>query len=194
MWNDFHYVPNSFWINRHGLTYVLSPYAKVTGGYAFVLTATSFTDALVRHEHRPWAQYEIVKPFNPRNSWRARLRYDRRIREAIENAELVDSWTAYNRWRLMLSWSHQLKLYPNGRKLHLNLLNEILINQGSAVDGVSVDQNRTYVMLGFDFPTVRVQAGPHIRAIPGANGVTNYRGGITLWVIQRFSWPKWPAP
>lgn len=196
VWNDFHYVPTAFWANRHGMTYRLGNGAQVTGGYAFVLTATSFSSQLQRREHRPWAQYEIVKPWGERMGWRARLRYDRRIRDGIAGNDFSGDWVAYNRWRLMLSTRYKLRSYPNGRSLQLHLLNELLANNGRNFNGYWLDQNRTYLMLSYDMPSVRVQFGPHLRAIPSSNGdFYNYRYGFTCWVIQRFDPRKgFPEP
>jgi hypothetical protein len=195
LWNDFHYVPTAFWANRHGLTYHLGDYGNLSGGYAFVLTATSFSEKLRRREHRPWWQYEVVKPLGKHMGWRARLRYDRRIRQALTADDFSGDWIAYNRWRLMLSLRWKLKDYSNGQSLHLNLLNEILVNNGRQYNGNWLDQNRSYLMLSYHWDKLRIQMGPHVRAIPSSGDFFNYRYGITCWVIHRIDTQKsWPQP
>jgi hypothetical protein len=195
LWNDFHFVPKAFWINRHGITRSIGEDGRLTAGYAYVLTASSFSTQLRRNEHRPWAQFEYSKPISEKIGCRARLRYDRRIREKVDRTDFAEGWIAYNRWRLMLSIRYRLSSYSHGRSLHLNLLNEILLNTGKQFDGNVLDQNRTYLMLSYSWPKVRLQCGPHIRAIPNASGQLNYRYGLTLWVIQRFDKHKhWPQP
>lgn len=194
LWNDAHFVPTAFWINRHGLTYRVSPQSRLTAGYAFVLTATSFTDKLVRREHRPWWQYEVVKPLGTQWGYRYRLRYDRRIRQRIAAGEMGDGWVAYNRWRLMLSVRRQLKTFANGRTLHAHLLNEILVNNGQHYTGHWLDQNRTYLMCEYRFEKTRLLFGPHLRAIPNAQNDFNFRYGFTLWVIQPLEGKLWLNP
>jgi hypothetical protein len=184
LWNDFHYVPTAFWANRHGLTYHAGKHSRLTAGYAFVTTATSFTGQLQRNEHRPWAQYQVAKRWNEQRAWRVRIRYDRRIRQAIENAAFADGWTAYNRWRLMLSASQKLKTYPSGNSLHVHLMNEVLLNSGSRFSGETLDQNRSYLLLALNLTGLRIMGGTHLRAIPTSNGDWNYRYGLTLWVIH----------
>ncbi|MCA1752511.1 MAG: DUF2490 domain-containing protein [Cryomorphaceae bacterium] len=184
VWNDFHYVPTAFWANRHGLTYHVSQYGRLTAGYAFVTTATSFTSQLRRSEHRPWAQFQVAKPWNDQRSWRVRVRYDRRIRRAIEAGDFAGGWTAYNRWRLMLSASQRIKTYPGGNSLHIHLMNEVLVNNGRQFSGETLDQNRSYLMLALNLPGLRIMGGTHMRAIPTSDNSWNYRYGLTVWVIH----------
>lgn len=184
VWNDFHYVPTAFWANRHGLTYDVTQHSQFTAGYAFVTTATSFTDQLQRGEHRPWWQYQMAKRWNDQRAWRARIRYDRRIRQAIEDGGFADGWTAYNRWRLMLSASQRLKAYAGGNSLHIHLMNELLVNNGRQFRGETLDQNRTYLLMALNMAGVTVMAGAHMRAIPASGDIWNYRYGLTLWVIH----------
>src|SRR5690606_29034056 len=56
LWNDAHYVPGSFFIGRHGLSVHLNEQITATGGYAWLFLSPSFSDNLMRAEHRPWAQ------------------------------------------------------------------------------------------------------------------------------------------
>ena len=184
LWNDFHYVPTAFWANRHGVSYHVAKYGKLTAGYAFVTTATSFTTQLQRSEHRPWAQLQVAKPWNDQRAWRVRIRYDRRIRREIRESAFTERWTAYNRWRLMLSASQRLKTYPGGNSLHIHLMNEVLINNGKQFNGNILDQNRTYLLLSMNLPKVRLMAGTHLRSIPSSGDVWNYRYGLTVWVIH----------
>ncbi len=195
VWNDFHYVPTAFWANRHGLSYRLDKYTTATAGYAFILTGTPFTEKLRRQEHRPWWQVEMIRPIGKDAGWRVRVRYDRRIRQALTPSDFDEGWIAYNRWRLMLSIRHKLHTYENGQVVQINLLNEILVNNGAQFTGKTLDQNRTYLMLSYEWPTLRVMFGPHLRAIPGSGDFFNYRYGLTCWVIHRFDPKKyWPQP
>ncbi len=194
IWNDFHYVPTAFWANRHGLTRDFGRFGRFTGGYAYVVTATGFSEVLNRREHRPWWQHELTSTFREHWGWRARLRYDRRIREAVSASDFTGEWLAYNRWRVMLGLSYTFRYLPEGRSWQLHLLNELLLNNGKQFEGNTLDQNRTYIMLGYQKPGLRIQFGPHVRAIPTAVGY-NYRFGAALWIIQSIdgrAWLGWP--
>lgn len=186
VWNDFHLVPTAFWANRHGMIYRTGKYSAFAGGYAFITTATPFTSRLTRSEHRPWWQFQIAKPWNEQRAWRARIRYDRRIRRDISTEWYKGEWLAYNRWRLMLSASQRLKVMPNGYTLHLHLMNELLVNNGRQFNGETLDQNRTYLLAAIHTGRVQVMAGGHVRSIPASGGIWNFRYGMTVWVIHNF--------
>ncbi len=187
IWNDFHLVPTGFWANRHGMIYRTGDYSAFAGGYAFITTATPFTSRLTRSEHRPWWQWQIAKPWNEQRAWRARIRYDRRIRRDITTEGYTGEWIAYNRWRLMLSASQRLKVLPGGYTLHLHLMNEILVNNGRQFSGETLDQNRTYLLAAIRKGQLQVMAGGHVRTIPASGGRWNYRYGMTVWVIHNFA-------
>lgn len=199
IWNDFHYLPTAFWVNRHGLTWHFRKNHTLTGGYAYVLTATGGSTDLVRPEHRPWAQYEVLCPLGRNWGWRIRVRYDHRIRAVMIGQETTNDFTAYNRWRLMLSARRTLIKFDNGNKLHLNVLNEVLLNQGrqrpipEGRNGL-LDQNRAYLMVGFDLPKVRILGGVHDRAIPRDGDEIEHKRGFTVWVIHRLNTESYAAP
>ena len=73
LWNDFHLVTNSFFISRHGLTRHFGKALSLSGGYAWLRTSTSFSDHLIRQEHRPWLQLEWVTKLSPKNNYRIQL-------------------------------------------------------------------------------------------------------------------------
>ncbi len=186
LWNDFHYVTESFWIDRHGLSWQFEKGHTITGGFAFLLTATSYTTALVRDEYRPWCQYEGTGSLGEKYGWRLRLRYDHRIRREIENNDLTDDFIQYNRWRLMATLRRELKKYSNGNRININLHNEILFNQGEEAPPTLVDQYRLFLLMGFSMPHISVQAGLHDRMIPNGTALA-HKWGFTIWVTQRFN-------
>jgi hypothetical protein len=186
VWNDFHFVNEVFWINRHGLTWHFKEGHALTGGFAYLLTATSFTTQLIRDEYRPWAQYETTGKLGKNYGYRLRLRYDHRIRREVDGGELGDNFLAYNRWRLMATLRRDLKKYDNGHRLSINLHNEILLNQGDEAPSSVLDQYRIFLLLGLSIPNINIQAGLHDRMVPrGTNLEHNW--GFTIWVIQRFN-------
>jgi len=186
IWNDWHFVDNAFFASRHGLTYQTPKGYRISGGYAFVATATSFTSDLVRSEHRPWGQVEKVFSLHPKISFRSRLRYDARFRRGIEGNALSDSFVFYHRLRTMNSLRFALYKFAGGQSLHVNAMDELLINAGQQYTGPRIDQNRLYFLLGFTAREVTVLLGVHRRTIPLLEGGPRIQQGATLWVIQNF--------
>lgn len=183
LWADFHSVPQAFVVARPGLSYQAGSQHRFTAGYAYVRTALPAKRRLERDEHRPWAQYEYFIAPGQALGGRVRLRYDRRIRQDYEPSGISsDSWSAYNRWRLMLSLRQKLKL--GGHKGHsLHLMNEYLLNQGGDYAWGSLDQNRSYLLWGYSLnPHSRLMGGYYLRSLPDAR----YRHGFSLWFIHNW--------
>lgn len=185
IWNDFHYVGTSFFASRHGLTLYLPRKLELTAGYAYVLTATSFTDKLVRNEHRPWAQLVGGVRISSRWNYRYRFRYDARFRQAVEQGQLREDRIFYHRIRFMNDVRYTLKTFSAGNSLQLVLMNEALFNAGAQVLS-GLDQNRLYLLLGFRYPKLTILTGYHQRAIPNTSSVNwTLRHGVTVWLIHR---------
>ncbi|MBP8240653.1 MAG: DUF2490 domain-containing protein [Saprospiraceae bacterium] len=189
LWNDFHLVTNSFFISRHGLTRHFGKALSLSGGYAWLRTSTSFSNHLIRQEHRPWMQLEWVTKLSPKNNYRIRLRYDSRFRKRIEGMAFGDDFIHQNRLRLMNSLRFQLRELGQGKSLHFNVMNETLFHFGQGIDGFRLDQNRSYLLAGISITHTTFMGGYHLRVLPGT-GSTSFQHGITLWVVQRFGLPK----
>jgi hypothetical protein len=183
IWNDWHFIPNTFFVTRHGLTYSPIKDLSFTGGYAWLTTATSTNRSLVRPEHRPWGQIEWRKAVSKNSSFRLRYRYDGRIRNVVRDGQVIpDEYIFYSRHRLMASYRYNIFRFDNGNRLHGNILNEYLYNQGRQVQN-GLDQNRTYLMLGLSIPNLTILAGYHQRQIPQNSGWL-IRHGFTCWLIH----------
>lgn len=185
LWNDFHFVNHAFLLSRHGITRNLGKGLSLSGGYAWVRTSTSFSNRLIRQEHRPWFQLEWTTPLSPKNSYRLRFRYDNRFRQRISGTELADDFILQNRLRLMNSIRLMAKDLGAGKSLHINIMNETLLQFGQGIDGLRLDQNRSYLLGGISIPHTTILGGYHVRILPGA-GATRFQHGITMWVVQRF--------
>lgn len=183
LWNDFHFVPRSFFINRHGLTYSLHKNAKLSGGYAWVVTATSFSQKLIRDEHRLWYQLDTRTPLTDKLSFRFRWRHDFRFRQRLAAAEVLDDRIMYQRLRIMTGFRYTFKRLPESRSLHFNVLDEVLYNAGAQVRN-GLDQNRLYLMLGHTQPGFTVMGGYDWRAFPRVDRPYHFRHGFTIWVIH----------
>ena len=191
IWNDFHFMAQSFFVSRHGLTYTLSPQSRLSGGYAWLATATSFSQRLIRHEHRLWWQIDNRFPLTDRLSLRLRFRHDIRYRQALQGEEVLDSWIMYHRLRLMPGIRYTLRKLPNQRSVHLNVLDEVLVNLGGQVRN-GLDQNRLYLLLGHSRPGLTILGGYDNRLIPRGSGQYSMRHGLTVWVIHTLR--TLPAP
>jgi hypothetical protein len=192
LWNDAHIVPQSFFAYRNGLTYSLNKKIDITAGYAWVTTATSFSKEIIRDEHRPWGQIVGRFMLTPKITYQLRFRYDARFRREIEyGSQLGDDFIFYNRLRFFTSARFKLKRLPNDKILHLNILEEFLINTGKQAPPL-FDQNRTFVMLGITKNQYTIQAGYHLRVLPRGGANYEMRHGATVWFIHNldFRWGK----
>jgi hypothetical protein len=189
VWNDFHYVPSAFFAARTGISYFPVDNVDITAGYAWVTTATSFSDKLIRPEHRPWGQIEARIPLNRKFTFRTRFRYDARFRNKIVGQEVTSDYVFVNRYRFMNSLRYKIKLFENGDRLHINILDEFLINSGKTVNHW-VDQNRLYLMMGYTRKNITLLAGYDYRYIPQANKDIVMRHGFTFWVIHNINLRK----
>jgi len=183
LWNDFHYVTNTFFVSRHGLTYFISPKFDVSGGYAYVITNTSFSDNLIRPENRAWGQVVSRFPINDRLRLQVRYRHDYRSRKMVLNQEVIDDRIVYHRIRFMSALRFQIKTLNNGVKWHFDIMDEFLYNVGAQVNN-GTDQNRLYLLNGLTGKNYTLLAGYHWRAIPTGNNNYLYRHGLTVWAIH----------
>ena len=182
IWNDFHFVTHTFYVSRHGLTWSLTPQLDISGGYAWVITSTSFSDRLLRPEHRPWGQVVFRAPLTPKISFQGRFRYDARFRKQLQNGAVIDEWGFNNRLRLMARLRFQLKELPRDWRLHADVMDEILFNTGRQVKQ-GIDQNRSFFLLGLTHKNLTLLGGYCLRALPGME----FKHGATVWVVHTIS-------
>jgi hypothetical protein len=194
LWNDWHYVPTSFFLSRHGLTRHLSQQVSMSGGYAwgYLTTPGSGSDRLDRFEHRPWAQLLMNLPLGTKYTFSHRLRYDARFRQNITNGE-TDSGFAFNhRVRYMMAFRRPLtavRLFNNTPFAVVG--NEVLINFAPQITGNQLDQVRTWVMLGYQVNSMTIQTGYMYRYVPATAPATFYHyHTATLWVTHTFGSAK----
>jgi len=192
LWNDAHYVPQSFFIGRHGLSVHLNEQMTFTSGYAWLFLATPFSDKLMRAEHRPWSQLVFNFPIGQKYQVHHRIRYDARFRQNISQEAVVPGYGFNHRVRFMTSIRRPLKGITLGKKIpFISLANEVLLNFGKKVFTNHLDQNRTWLMVGYEINNVTVQVGYMYRFVPTATLYTyNHFHGNTLWVSQVFTTPK----
>src|SRR5690606_28212607 len=151
LWNDAHYVPGSFFIGRHGLSVHLNEQITATGGYAWLFLSPSFSDNLMRAEHRPWAQMVFNFSVGQKYQVHHRVRYDARFRQNVADDEIVAGYGFTNRVRFMTSIRRPLIGQVLGKQIpFITLGNEVLLNFGKKVYNNNLDQNRTWLMVGYE--------------------------------------------
>lgn len=193
LWNDFHLATSNFAIGRHGLSYHFSKQVVLTGGYAWLFLAPSYSKDLIRREHRPWTQLMFTSSIG--NGWQTqqRFRYDARFREKVENNSIIHgSYTFNHRLRYMYNIRKALN-NKNFEKntIFLSVNNEVLLNFGKTITKNNLDQFRASLLIGRVHESFTIQFGYMYRFVP-LNVANNYRHyhGITVWVNHSFKTPK----
>lgn len=185
VWNDFHYVPDGFFVARTGLTHT-SKYINITAGYAFLLLPVSLENLkLERKENRPWAQIVFALPVNGSVTLSQRIRYDARFKQDVYRGELQDEFSFTNRIRFLTAIK---KSFLPDRKYtpFVAVSDEVLLNFGKNVSYNTFDQNRIMFSVGLQHGRTQYQTGFMNRFVQ--TGVSQYISNNTLvfWVTQKF--------
>lgn len=189
LWNDFHFVPKSFFVSRHGLSYELAQGLRISGGYAWVQVSVQGNAKLERKEHRPWAQIEWRKKLAENYSLRMRYRHDWRYRQEVEGGQVQEQYSLTQRKRLMLGLRRELGHWGKAA-IHIDILNEFLLNNNKA-RGFHIDQNRSYLLFGYRRASFTLLCGYDLRLIPNSSGrLATIRHGLTLWLIHSMNWRR----
>lgn len=184
VWNDLQFATQAFFIARTGMTYMPRPHLQATAGYAWVSTATPFSERLIRDEHRPWAQVVTRFAFGKiQTTWR--VRYDMRFREQISGGQVLDQHVLSHRIRLMNNLRFPLKQLSEDRRLHFDTMNELLLHADWRFPH-GMDQNRSFLLLGLTKKQFTILCGYYLRFIPHQAQPDTYRHGLALWVNQQF--------
>lgn len=176
IWNDVHYVPQSFLILRTGGTYFLKFSEKIKGnttvGVAKLWLYSREDLTPTRNEFRPWGQTTAslnIKKFNIST----RFRYDARFKQDIENNTLKNSYTFNWRFRYFLMLKYVLKQHSEKQwQWYAYSFNEILYDAGKNVkNGFVLNQNRFTIGLGYKYQNLAVQVGylNMIKNLPAQN-------------------------
>jgi len=187
LWNDFHYVPEGFFVARTGLTFHAKE-VNFTAGYAFLLLPESPIDlSLKRKEHRPWAQAVTSFPLPRSFSLVQRIRYDARFRQNLVSNELSDDYIFTNRIRFLTAIKKMIG-EKSDRKFqpYVVVADEVLLNFGESVVN-TFDQNRIQLSVGLQGKNIQYQFGYMTRFVQ--TGPTRYVNNHTLlfWVTQKIT-------
>ena len=196
IWNDAHYVPESFLILRTGATYRFKYNEKVTGsttlGFARLWLYSRNEVTPTKNEYRPWGQTTAsfsLHKFRITN----RLRYDARFKQRMVNNVLLDEFEFNWRWRYFL-----MATYPISKNTEKNTewyaysYNEILFDSGKNItNGFRLNQNRFTLGIGYKFENMKIQLG-YINMIknPPVSGNKIMANTAMLMVFHNFDLRK----
>lgn len=192
IWNDAHFVPESFLIVRTGATYRFNFSEKVRGtstlGFARLWLYSRNDVTPTRNEYRPWGQTTAAFNIN-KFTITNRLRYDARFKQEIEDNTLLDSYE-FN-WRLRYFLMVKYPLFINAEKnteWYVYSFNEILYDTGRNVtNGFRLNQNRFTVGVGYKIDNLKIQLG-YLNMIknPPVDGNKTFANTAMLMVFHNF--------
>lgn len=157
-WNDAHWVPESFFIVRTGLTFHFGEKYKMTStlGYAHAWIYPTEGNSTFRPEHRPFGQTTLSHPIKSFRIFH-RLRYEARFRGLIIEDHLQNEFNFNYRFRYLLQARYFFKDQEKG-KFYLMASDEILFNAGHEIkDNFRMDQNRISLGIGYQINKITFQ-------------------------------------
>jgi hypothetical protein len=191
LWNDVHIVPEAFAIIRTGVTRSVMNNAGITTGYAFLLLPAGAENKLQRHEHRPWAQFQVSLPSGSRWTMTQRVRYDARFKQRVKDGEVTEGYGFNHRVRFLFSLRRNLgPSVENRAQPYVVASNEVLLNFGKEITYNTFDQNRLSISFGLQKNQTQYQVGFMNRFVQ--TGPSRYTLNYTfvVWVIQKFDLRK----
>lgn len=196
IWNDAHFVPESFLILRTGATYHFKYNEKVTGtttlGFARLWLYSRNELAPTKNEFRPWGQTTASFSLNKFHITN-RFRYDARFKQRVEDNILLDDYEFNWRLRYFL-----MATYPISKNTEKNTswyaysFNEILFDTGEIINnGFRLNQNRFTVGIGYQIKDLKIQVG-YINMIknPPVSGNKIIANTGMLMVFHNFDFRK----
>ena len=188
LYTDLHHINGAFTVARLGLTHHLPHHINATAGYSFAWLPVPGTDseALKRHEHRPWLQVFVPHTVSQNISLSTRLRYDMRYKQQVEQGILLSGYEFNHRLRLQETLRLNLPSLKSGETMpYLILSNEVFLNFGENISHNTFDQNRLGLMAGLERGPLRLQAGYMNRFVQSGSVPNSYTNNhnYTLWLF-----------
>ncbi len=192
IWNDAHFVHQSFFIYRTGITlHAKENRFMTTVGYARLLLTAPFSDgSLIRNEHRPWGQIIYRIPAGNELTSSVRFRYDARFRHSLLPEELGNDFDLSHRFRfnavLRYNWG---KLISKQHDFTTSLLNESLIMTGPVIDDY-LWEHRIFMMFGLNKGGNNYSLGYVMRFMDLNPNLTRINHGLVFWATFHFDLRK----
>lgn len=184
VWNDAHFVDETFFIYRTGMTYHNKRDNIVTtAGYSWLRLTTPLSEGkLIRTEHRPWMQTIFRVPSSKKLSTSFRFRYDARFVQNLESGELSEGFAFNHRWRFnnALRYNWGIVLSPK-TVLSTSLLNEALFTTGPGSNGVR-HEHRTHLIMGLSKGPITYSVGYLVRYINISPERARLNHGMVFWL------------
>lgn len=184
VWNDAHFVDETFFIYRTGMTYHnKSDLIVTTAGYSWLRLTTPLSEGrLIRTEHRPWMQTIFRIPSTKKLSTSFRFRYDARFIQNLESGQLAEGFSFNHRWRfnnaLRYTWGNVIS--PK-TVLSTSLLNEALFRTGPGPNGVR-HEHRTHLIGGLSKGPITYSVGYIVRYINISPERARLNHGMVFWL------------
>lgn len=190
LWNDSHWVPESFFLLRTGATYHFKSKHRLslTAGFAklWIYPAQPYLHTF-RPENRPWAQIVFQQQPNVIKHLQ-RFRVDARFRRNIQDDVLQEGFN-FN-WRLRYMYQARYDFNPNQNKnyFYTSVSNEVLFNLGNEIENnFRMDQNRLQLALGFQKNQMAFQLGyMNFMTLSNQSSQLTMKHTLTAWVFHAF--------
>lgn len=191
-WNDAHWVPESFFIVRTGLTYHVGEKYKMTStlGYAYTQIYPPEGSSTFRPEHRPWGQTTLSHPVSSFRFFH-RLRYEARFRGVIIEDHLQNEFNFNYRFRYLLQARYYFKNQKKG-KYYLMASDEILFNAGHEIkNNFRMDQNRISLGAGYQIKNMTFQIAYMNQVVESNTDYTfKMNHNLQIFVFHNFDFRK----
>ncbi|MCF1752897.1 DUF2490 domain-containing protein [Mariniradius sediminis] len=188
LWMDSHFVNETFWIIRSGLTYQTdNGQWALTAGYAYLRLGAPFSEGkLVRPEHRPWGQVVYRVPGKGPFTASFRFRYDARFRANLGPTGVEDGYMFNSRFRFNNSLRYNFR---DALSPHFNfatsLLNESLITTGPA-PVTNAFEHRIFFLLNFQKNSITLSPGYQVRFLDFQPDFLRFRHGFIFWLTYNY--------
>ncbi len=192
IWNDSHWVPNSFFILRTGLTRQWKEQRiRTTVGYGHLWAYPPRGNVTFRPEHRLWGQTTWTHGERKPWGYLHRLRYEARFRGTIVDDFLLNEFNFNYRFRYLFQMRYFLtKPQENKLDWFLTASDEVLLNMGSEIrNHFRLDQNRISAGAGFQYQNITVQLA-YVNQLIESNIDYNFRmnHNLQLLIFHNFNW------
>lgn len=195
LWNDTHWMPESFFLLRTGLTFHFDSRFKATTtlGYGRLWIYPSEKEFhTFRPEHRIWGQTTFARKYGALRHF-FRFRYEARFRHKLANDELLPGYN-FN-WRLR--WLYQIRYdFPakDDAKNHFYSVvsDEFLLHAGKEIkNDFRMDQNRLTFALGYQMENISMQLG-YMNIVNQSNTKSDLfmKHTLVFWVFHKMDFRK----
>lgn len=192
MWNDTHWVPNSFFILRTGITkHWKKQRIRTTAGYAHLWAYPPKPNKTFRPEHRVWGQTTWTHGERQPWGYLHRLRYEARFRGTIVDDYLLNEFNFNYRLRYLFQVRYFLdREHDNKLDWFLTASDEVLFNVGHEIQNyLRLDQNRISVGAGFQYENLTIQLA-YVNQLIESNIDYSFRmnHNLQLLIFHNFKW------